>query len=113
MNINMGNVGRRLAAAGVACLLLGALARTPGSVAVTAVATATQSIVISDSTAQHWSYGQFDMTQNDWLTANSRDNWGDGTVPYSLVASRWMACILHSFEEGHFVEVLWIWDSEF
>ena len=27
------------------------------------------------------------------------------------LASRWLACILHSFQAGHFVEVVWQWDS--
>ena len=103
------NAGRILATAGVVCLLLGVFARAPASGA-TMAATA-QTIGISGLASQHWSYGQFDLTQNGWITANSRDNWGTAAVPYSLLQSRWLACILHSFEAGHFVEVVWQWDS--
>ena len=103
------NAGKVLAAMGVACLLLGVCARAPLSGAT--LADATQTMGISGTASQHWSYGQFDLTLNGWLTANSRDNWGSGDVPYSLLQSRWLACILHSFEAGHFVEVVWQWDS--
>ena len=103
------NAGKVLAAVGAMCLLLGAFARAPKSEATTAAAA--QTMGISGTATQHWSYGQFDMTQAGWIAANSRDNWGSGAVPYSLVQSRWLACILHSFEAGHFVEVVWQWDS--
>ena len=101
--------GRVLTAFGSACLLLSVLAHAPTSTATTAAAA--QTIGISGTASQHWSYGQFDMTAGGWITANSRDNWGSAAVPYSLLQSRWLACILHSFEAGHFVEVVWQWDS--
>ena len=109
MNKFCTRAARILAAAGAALLLLGVCAPAPRAWA-TAAATA-QSIVIAGTSSQHWSYGQFDVSQSGWITANSRDNWGTATVPYSVLPDRWLACILHSFAAGHFVEVVWMWDS--
>ena len=105
MSIIGRSVGSGMAAVGLVCLFLGAGAYAPPSGATAAAST--QPIAITGSGAQHWSYGQFDIAATSWITANSRDQWGSASVPYSLLPSRVLACVLHDFAVGHFVEVVW------
>ena len=102
-----------IASAGVACLLLGAFACGPSAKGLTAMTYGvftSGTAMVSDTWLDHVSYGEWNFNTGGWITSNSQDLYGSGSVSWTVPSGHgWYVMVLYNYELGGNNQILYLY----